>query len=228
MNNEVVLACHDVSKSYQERKLVTDVLQHVSLSVNRGERVAIIGSSGSGKSTLLHLLGGLDIPSSGSVEVLGQPLTGLSVKALAALRNQHIGFVYQFHHLLAEFTAAENVAMPLLIAGQDKRTALQAATALLDEVGLAHRADHKPAEMSGGERQRTAIARALVHQPSLVLADEPTGNLDGATAEQIFELLNELNRQRGTALVVVTHDLGLAQRMDRSLRLNQGVLEVTA
>lgn len=228
MNEAVVLRCQALSKSYQERQLVTDVLQRVSLEVKAGERVAIIGSSGSGKSTLLHLLGGLDKPTSGDVEVVGQQLSALSVKALAQLRNRHIGFVYQFHHLLAEFTAVENVAMPLFIAGEKRTEALVKAEDLLNEVGLTHRLHHKPAELSGGERQRTAIARALVHEPQLVLADEPTGNLDGTTAKQVFELLDRLNQRRGTAFVVVTHDLILAQRMDRSLHLHQGVLEMSS
>ncbi|NDW20263.1 lipoprotein-releasing ABC transporter ATP-binding protein LolD [Alteromonas hispanica] len=219
-----VLRCHNIHKSYHDGRNVTPVLHDVSLSINAGEHVAILGSSGSGKSTLLHLLGGLDTPSSGEVHFKGKSLNSLSANALATLRNEEMGFIYQFHHLLGEFSALENVAMPLRIRGLSASAAQEKARAMLDEVGLSHRLDHLPAEMSGGERQRTAIARALVTEPSVVLADEPTGNLDDTTGDQIYKLLTALSEQKRTAFVVVTHDISLAKKMDRVLRIKDGRL----
>ncbi|MEC8488353.1 MAG: lipoprotein-releasing ABC transporter ATP-binding protein LolD, partial [Pseudomonadota bacterium] len=202
----------------------TPVLHDVSLSIKAGEHVAILGSSGSGKSTLLHILGGLDKPSSGEVEFNGRSLGQLSGNALAKLRNDEMGFIYQFHHLLGEFTALENVAMPLRIRGLSTKLAHEKAREMLDEVGLSHRVDHLPSTMSGGERQRVAIARALVTEPSVVLADEPTGNLDDSTGEQIYKLLTSLSDKKGTAFVVVTHDNTLAGKMDRVLKIKDGRL----
>lgn len=232
MNNQSLshaqlLRCHKLGKIYQENGLSTEVLRDVTFTLTKGEMMAIVGSSGSGKSTLLHLLGGLDQPSSGEVIFSGHSLTTLSVKARAELRNCHLGFIYQFHHLLPDFSALENIAMPLLIGGTNSAQASSRAGEMLESVGLAHRGRHRPAELSGGERQRVAIARALVNQPELVLADEPTGNLDHHNASQIFELLTSLNRERGTAFLVVTHDLSLAQRLDRQLEMSDGQLHDT-
>ncbi|MBM7036806.1 lipoprotein-releasing ABC transporter ATP-binding protein LolD [Vibrio ulleungensis] len=219
-----LLSCHSLSKTYREGSVETPVLHQVSFAVEPSEMVAIIGTSGSGKSTLLHLLGALDDPSEGSVEFMGKPIANLSSNQQAKLRNQHLGFVYQFHHLLADFSALENVAMPLLIGGQSPAKAKQKAAELLDRVGLSHRVEHKPSELSGGERQRVAIARALVNEPALVLADEPTGNLDHTTALAIYDLMRELNASSGTAFLVVTHDNELADKMDRQMRMQDGVL----
>lgn len=222
MNN--LLRCHHVCKTYQEGDLQTQVLKGVSFELQQGELASIIGTSGSGKSTLLHILGALDDASEGRVEFLGQQLSLLSSNKQAKIRNQHLGFVYQFHHLLADFSALENVAMPLLIGGQKVAQAKQEAAALLARVGLSHRLEHRPAELSGGERQRVAIARALVNKPDLVLADEPTGNLDHNTALSIYDLMRELNRESGTAFLVVTHDGELAAKMDRQLHMQDGLL----
>ncbi|EEX42126.1 lipoprotein-releasing ABC transporter ATP-binding protein LolD [Vibrio furnissii] len=222
MNN--LLRCHHVCKTYQEGDLQTQVLKGVSFELQQGELASIIGTSGSGKSTLLHILGALDDASEGHVEFLGQQLSSLSSNKQAKIRNQHLGFVYQFHHLLADFSALENVAMPLLISGQKVAQAKQEAAALLARVGLSHRLEHRPAELSGGERQRVAIARALVNKPDLVLADEPTGNLDHNTALSIYDLMRELNRESGTAFLVVTHDGELAAKMDRQLHMQDGLL----
>jgi lipoprotein-releasing system ATP-binding protein len=224
MTSSTILQCQHLAKSYVDGKLETHVLTDINLTVNKGDRLAIVGSSGSGKSTLLHLLGGLDTPTSGKIEVQGQDLNSLSVNALSELRNQSLGFVYQFHHLLPEFTAVENVAMPLIIGGQSPNHAQQQAQALLEQVGLAHRLEHKPSELSGGERQRAALARALITQPACLLADEPTGNLDSRTAQSIFDLIMSLNESLGTALVIVTHDTDLAARMDKTLTLIDGKL----
>ncbi|ODS11707.1 lipoprotein-releasing ABC transporter ATP-binding protein LolD [Vibrio scophthalmi] len=219
-----LLQCRDVTKIYHEGALETQVLKGVSFDLKRGELVSIIGTSGSGKSTLLHVLGALDDTSAGQVTFLGQELSKLSSNKQAKLRNKHLGFVYQFHHLLADFSALENVAMPLLIGGMKVAEAKQKALALLDKVGLSHRVEHRPSELSGGERQRVAIARALVNSPDLVLADEPTGNLDHKTALAIYDLMRELNQESGTAFLVVTHDGELAAKMDRQLHMKDGLL----
>ncbi|KKO44274.1 ABC transporter [Arsukibacterium ikkense] len=221
-----VLVASQICKSYRDGSAVTEVLHNVSLSVAAGEMVGIVGSSGSGKSTLLHILGALDLADSGTVHIAGQPLAGLSSARKARLRNQQLGFIYQFHHLLMDFSALENVAMPLFIRGDNKAQALARAQAMIARVGLSHRASHKPAELSGGERQRVAIARALVTEPALVLADEPTGNLDEHTAESIYQLLRELNASLATSFVVVTHDTELAGRLDTQYLMKDGQLEV--
>jgi lipoprotein-releasing system ATP-binding protein len=220
-----VLLAEQICKSYRDGQQVTEVLHGVNLCINRGDMLAIVGSSGSGKSTLLHILGTLDKPDSGTLNMLGKNVASLSSAQKARLRNEQLGFIYQFHHLLMDFTALENVAMPLLIRGLSAATAQQRAAAMLQRVGLTHRVSHRPAELSGGERQRVAIARALVAEPALVLADEPTGNLDQHTAEQIYQLLRSLNQELGTSFIVVTHDLALASRLDRHLHMRDGHLE---
>jgi len=223
--NKELLVCRNLSKVYKEGKLSTPVLHNVDLSVNAGELLAIVGSSGSGKSTLLHLLGALDMPTQGEVYYQGKNIHQLSNNEQAKWRNQCLGFVYQFHHLLSEFNALENVAMPLLIGGESIKVATQKSQAILKRVGLEHRVLHRPSELSGGERQRVAIARALINEPKLVLADEPTGNLDAKSAESIYQLIVSLNEESGTAFVVVTHDQQLANKLTRQEHMNSGVLQ---
>lgn len=222
--SQELLRCEKLSKFYQEGEQRVQVLKEVSFSLQQGELAAIVGSSGSGKSTLLHSLGGLDRADSGAVYIKGQCLSTLSSDALAALRNQHLGFVYQFHHLMADFSALENVMMPMLIGNQNRSEARDRAEKMLNAVGLAHRISHRPSALSGGERQRVAIARALVNSPSLVLADEPTGNLDQKTTESIFDLIKQLNAEQQIAFLLVTHDLNLAAKLDRRLMMQDGIL----
>ncbi len=223
-DNEILLHCQNVTKYYQEGAIRTQVLKDVTFSMQSGELVAIVGSSGSGKSTLLHTLGGLDQPSGGEVFIRGRSLQQANADELALLRNRHLGFVYQFHHLMADFSALENVMMPMLIGQQNKTEARDRAECMLTAVGLSHRITHRPSALSGGERQRVAIARALVNHPALVLADEPTGNLDRKTTESIFELIRQLNAEQHIAFLLVTHDLNLAQKLSRRLVMQDGVL----
>lgn len=225
---EVVLEAREVRKNFQQGPVTLEVLRGVNLSIRAAERLAIVGASGSGKTTLLQILGGLDRPTSGQVLVDGRDIHSLSERERGELRNHALGFVYQFHHLLPEFSALENVAMPLLVRRMQTSEAKDRAREILVRVGLGERLNHRPHQLSGGERQRAAVARALVTQPKLVLADEPTGNLDGRNAEQVFELMLELNRERATSLVIVTHDLRIASRMDRALELEGGILQEAA
>ena len=224
MNKSPILSCQQLTKRYKQGELDVEVLKGVNLSIAAGERVAIMGASGSGKSTLLHLLGGLDKPTSGEVVLDGVNLNKVSATKLARLRNKSLGFIYQSHHLLGEFTVLENVAMPLLIGGESVKQARIRAGALLQRVGLGHRIQHKPGELSGGERQRAAVARALINQPALILADEPTGNLDSKTAEQVYQLMLELNQELNVSFLVVTHDHELAAKMGQVLHMEDGLI----
>lgn len=222
-----VLSAHALSRSFYQGEVKVDVLHEIDLQVKSGDRIAILGASGSGKSTLLHCLGGLDRPTSGQVRIMGDDLIKMKERVRSRLRNRSLGFVYQFHHLLAEFTALENVAMPLIIGDTEIAEAIDRASEILNRVGLGKRLNHKPAALSGGERQRAALARALVHGPQCVLADEPTGNLDRESAHQVYELMLELNRSRDTSLLIVTHDIELAERMDQVWTLVDGRLRMT-
>ncbi|TNG91482.1 lipoprotein-releasing ABC transporter ATP-binding protein LolD [Pasteurellaceae bacterium USgator11] len=224
ISQTALLACRALNKSYQEGDNTTQVLKNVNFSMQHSELVAIVGSSGSGKSTLLHLLGGLDRADSGEVLLNGANVFALSANKLAELRNRYLGFVYQFHHLMADFTALENVMMPLLIGKQNKNEAKDRAEQMLSAVGLSHRTSHRPSALSGGERQRVAIARALVNRPALVLADEPTGNLDRKTTESIFELIQQLNQEQQIGFLLVTHDMNLANKLSRRMVMQDGVL----
>ena len=224
MNKEAVIQCQNVGKTYDDGSLKVEVLRNIDFQVASGEGIGIIGASGSGKSTLLHILGGLDKPTSGEVKIQGQGLNSLSQVAIGRLRNRHLGFVYQFHHLLPEFSALENVMMPLLVARKSRTEAQAAAAEILEKVGLGSRKTHRPGELSGGERQRAAIARALVTKPDCLLADEPTGNLDRKNATHALEMMLELKHELGTALIVVTHDEQLAKRFDRVLTMDDGCL----
>ena len=224
MSNEVVLSCKRLTQSFSDGKARVDVFSDINFSVMRGEMVAIVGASGAGKSSLLHLLGGLDIPMQGHICIQGQRLDGLSEKKKCLLRNRQLGFIYQFHHLLGEFNALENVCMPLLIQGLTRTQAKKRASVYLEKVGLQHRLNHRIGELSGGERQRVAIARALVTRPACVLADEPTGNLDFQTAKQVFQLMMELNRELATSFIVVTHNQELSAQLDKQYLLEKGKL----
>ncbi|QEY25887.1 lipoprotein-releasing ABC transporter ATP-binding protein LolD [Neisseria zalophi] len=227
MNNQIILKCDNLYRSYQDGALNVQVLNGLNLEVAAGQSVSIIGASGSGKSTLLHILGGLDMPTSGSVNLMGHNLGEMNQKQLGELRNRYLGFVYQFHHLLPEFSALENVMMPLLIGKKPKAEAEERATAMLDKVGLKARMLHRPSELSGGERQRAAIARALVTQPKCLLADEPTGNLDRKNAQNVLDMMLDLKNELGTSLIVVTHDDELAYRFDRVLTMHDGCLSLS-
>ena len=225
MNSDTIISCRNIYKRFTEGKLDVEVLKGVTLDIHAGEKIAIVGTSGSGKSTLLHILGGLDLVTEGKVQILNKDIAKLTDTERGILRNQSLGFIYQFHHLLPEFTALENIAMPLLIRGLPVAEASSMAEEILTKVGLGERFKHKPGQLSGGERQRAAIARALVSKPQAVLADEPTGNLDSKTAQQIFDLMQELNQEMKTAFIIVTHDMRLAEKMDKIYTLNDGRLE---
>ncbi|WP_367606069.1 lipoprotein-releasing ABC transporter ATP-binding protein LolD [Legionella sp. W05-934-2] len=223
--SNTILTCTGLEKSYHDGRYEVSVLRGIDLTISKGERIAIVGPSGSGKSTLLHLLGGLDNPTGGEIAIFGKKWQALSEKKRCQQRNRHLGFIYQFHHLLPELSALDNIAIPQVIAGKSVKDSQQLANQILTEVGLSHRIDHKPSQLSGGERQRVAIARALINQPACVLADEPTGNLDHATATKVFDKLLALNETHNTALVIVTHDKSLAQKMDRVLTLVDGIIK---